>query len=253
MPLTHKKKFGIKFLAQPLFTQQLGVFSTRSITNEIVKSFIDAIPTYFRYIVINLNKYNQLSPLPTNHKINHNFELDLIFSHEKLFHKYSENTQRNIAKAKQGGLSVKSNTCSVNDFINLVKNNVKLKKENLPQEKYNDISKIINFSLQGHFGEIISVYSKENKLLAAVFFIFSHKKAIYLFAASTEEGKKSRAMFLLIDEFIIKYSEKNLILDFEGSNIEGLARFYHGFGATDCEYITIRQNRLPFPLKFLKK
>jgi hypothetical protein len=60
-------------------------------------------------------------------------------------------------------------------------------------------------------------------------------------------------MFLLIDEFIKKYSEKNLILDFEGSNMEGIARFYQGFGATDCEYLSITFNHLPFPLKFFKK
>jgi len=253
MPLTHSKKYGIKFLIQPFFTQQLGVFSVHCTTPEIVTAFINSIPNSFKYILINLNKYNQLSPLPANNKINHNFELDLIFSHDQLIHKYSENTRRNIAKTKENGLTVTSNACSVNDLVNLIKKNVGVKVENLPQNKYDDIRKIISFALQEHFGEIISVYSKENELLASVFFIFSHKKAVYLFAASTEEGKKKRAMFLLIDEFIKKYSEKNLILDFEGSNIEGLARFYQGFGATDCEYITIKKNRLPFPLKYLKK
>jgi len=253
MPLTHSKKYGIPFLIQPFFAQQLGVFSTRSTTPDIVQTFIDAIPNTFKYIFINLNKYNQLSPLPENHKVNHNFELDLIFSHDQLTSKYSENTRRNIAKAKEEGLKITSNTCSVHDLINLIKKNVGVKVENLPQKKYEDIQKIVNLALQERFGEIISVSNKENEILAAVFFVFSHKKAIYLFAASSEEGKKKRAMFLLIDEFIKKYSEKNLILDFEGSNMEGLARFYQGFGATDCEYISIKKNRLPFPLKFFKK
>jgi hypothetical protein len=253
MPLTHSKKYRIPFLIQPYFAQQLGVFSTHGVTPEIVKTFIDAIPNTFKYILINLNKYNQLSLIPANHKVNHNFELDLIFPHEQLIKKYSENTRRNIAKTKESGLIVTSNTCSVNDFVDLLKKNVGVKVENLPQNKYDDIQKIISYTLQGRFGEIISVYNKENELLAAVFFVFSHKKAIYLFAASTEEGKKERAMFLLVDEFIKKYAEKNLILDFEGSNIEGLARFYHGFGATDCEYLSIKINHLPFPLKLFKK
>ena len=253
MPLTHKKKYGFQIILQPYFTQQLGVFSTRASTPDLTKAFLDAIPKSFRYMIINLNKYNQLTTPYQPFRVNHNFELDLIFTHEQQSKKYSENTRRNIAKAKEAGLSVTSNTCSVNDFIQLLKKNVGVKVEDLPQEKYDDIRKIISFAMQGRFGETLLVYSRENELLAAVFFVFSHKKAIYLFAASSEEGKKQRAMFLLVDEFIKKYSEKNLILDFEGSNIEGLARFYQGFGAIDCEYVTIKQNRLPFPFKFFKK
>lgn len=253
MPLTHSSKMGISFLAQPLFAQQLGVFSTKGTNPEIVTDFISAIPKSFRYVEINLNKYNVLASVTKGIRKNHNFELDLIFTHEQLFRKFSENTRRNIGKSINNGLRIIPKICSVNDFVKLIKNNVGVKVESVPAEKYNDIKKIINFALQNNFGEIIATYNQKDELVAAAFFIFSHKKAIYLFAASTEEGKEKRAMFLIIDEFIKKYSEKNLILDFEGSNIEGLARFYKGFGATDCEYLTIKQNRLPFPLKLFKK
>jgi hypothetical protein len=250
MPLTHKKKSGIPVVIQPFFAQQLGVFSIKANSPEMIAAFIDAIPPKFKYILYNLNKYNNYHEI---HRKNHNFELDLIFPHDQLVKKYNENTRRNIGKAKQSKYSIESNKCSVEEFIRLVKNNVGVKVENLPQKEYQKISKIIEIALEGKFGEIISINNQDNHIMAAVFFVFSHKKAIYLFAASTEEGKEKRAMFILIDEFIKKYSEKNLILDFEGSNLEGLARFYQGFGAIDCEYITIKKNRLPFPLKFFKK
>ena len=253
MPLTHQKKYGIQYLIQPFFAQQLGVFSSKPMTPGMVVEFINSIPSKYKYININLNKFNTFSNSEFEIKRNHNFELDLIFSYEQIAQKYSENTKRNISKAKNSGLKVHSNVCSVKDLIYLIKNNVAGKVENLPESKYDNIQKIVSFSLQHSLGEILSVYSAENTLLAAVFFIFSHKKAIYLFAASNEEGKEKRAMFILIDEFIKKYSEKNLTLDFEGSNIEGLARFYKSFGAVDCEYVTIKKNRLPFPLKLLKK
>jgi hypothetical protein len=238
---------------QPLFTQQLGVFSLRSFSSEIVSGFIASIPAKYKYIQINLNKYNFLSDKETEQKKNHNYELDLILPHEQTVKKYSENTRRNISKAIQNNLVARSNICLIDEFIKLIKNNIELKAENLSAEKYKSIEKILTISLQNKIGEIISVHNEKNVLQAAVFFIFSHKKGYYLFAASTEEGKQKRAMFLLVDEFIKKYSEKNLTLDFEGSNIEGLARFYKGFGAIDCQYLTIKQNRLPFPLRLLKK
>lgn len=253
MPLTFSSKLGILYLSQPLFTQQLGIFSTSAITQNIILEFLNNIPSNFKYIEINLNKYNTLKSNKLIYRKNQNFELDLISNYKQIKKRYSENTRRNILKSKKYGIQQISNSCSVNDFVNFIKKNVGEKTVNLPSEKYGVIRKIVSQSLKNGFGEIMCAYNPQNELSSAAFFIFSQKKAIYLFAASTEEGKEKRAMFLIVDEFIKKYSEKNLTLDFEGSNIDGLARFYKGFGAVNCEYLTIKQNKLPFPLKFLKK
>ena len=72
-------------------------------------------------------------------------------------------------------------------------------------------------------------------------------------SASNEQGKRSRAMFALIDHIIDKYSDTGLVLDFEGSNIKGVARFFAGFGAEQHDYYNIHINKLPFPLNVLKK
>ncbi len=253
MPLTYSSKMGILYLSQPFFAQQLGVFSTKTISPIILNDFFKNIPKSFKYIEININKFNILNSNEITFRKNRNYELDLISDYKQIAKKYSENTKRNISKSNKLGLQTLYNGCSVNDFVNLIKKNVGEKVANVPTEKYSVIRKIVSFALRNNFAEILSTYNTQNELIAAAFFIFSHKKVIYLFAASTEEGKEKRAMFLIIDKFIEKYSEKNLILDFEGSNIDGLARFYKGFGATNCEYLTIKQNRLPFPLKFLKK
>ena len=60
-------------------------------------------------------------------------------------------------------------------------------------------------------------------------------------------------MFLLLDSFIKENSQKNITLDFEGSNDENLARFYKGFGSKECVYLQLRRNRLPFLINWLKK
>jgi len=52
----------------------------------------------------------------------------------------------------------------------------------------------------------------------------------------------------LIDNFIRQNSGKPLILDFEGSNNEGLARFYGSFGSNRIEYQRYVRNFLPGPL-----
>ena len=42
------------------------------------------------------------------------------------------------------------------------------------------------------------------------------------------------------------------IIDFEGSSIPGLKRFYSGFGAKDEPFHMHVENQLPFPINLLK-
>ena len=102
-------------------------------------------------------------------------------------------------------------------------------------------------------GEIYGVYNQENNLCAAVYFCRWKNRVIYLNAASGEEGKKLRAMYFLVDNFIKSNSEHDLKLDFEGSMIPGVARFYSGFGATPETYFQLKFNRLPLPFRWLKQ
>ena len=46
-------------------------------------------------------------------------------------------------------------------------------------------------------------------------------------------------MTIIIDHYIKMNVQKKKILDFEGSNIPGLKRFYQGFGAVEKNYIHI--------------
>jgi len=253
MPITFSSKLGINYMLQPLFSQQLGVFSSKIISKKNILEFINAIPTKYKYVNINFNKYNKLDSEELKIKKNNNYELDLIPSYNNMQNKFSLNTVRNINKSKKSELTMVLNSCSVSTFVKFIKENAGEKVNNLTIQNFDIIKKIVSTALLKKCGTIFCVYNKLNELVSAAFFVFSHNKAIYLFASSTKEGKNLRAMFFLINEFIIKYSEKNLILYFEGSNIDGLSRFYKGFGAINCEYVNFKYNRLPFPLKFLKK
>lgn len=253
MPLTHKKKFGIAYLIQPNFTQQLGIFSGSNISNDTYKAFLNTVSEKYRYVNINLNKFNRIETDDFNLKKNTNYELELIYNYTLLSGKYSLNTKRNLEKAKKYGQKVVYGKCSVNEFVIFLKNNIGFKVQTLNEEKYNIIKKILGFCLHHDTGEIVSVYSSNNTMLSTAFLVNSNNRVVYLFAASSPEGKEKRSMFLLIDDFIRKKSGRNLILDFEGSNIESLARFYGSFGAVKSEYLTIKKNNLPLPFRYFKK
>ena len=57
----------------------------------------------------------------------------------------------------------------------------------------------------------------------------------------------------LINAFIKDYAGTDLLLDFEGSDVNSLAFFYSSFGATVEMYVGLKQNNLPALLRLLKK
>jgi hypothetical protein len=57
----------------------------------------------------------------------------------------------------------------------------------------------------------------------------------------------------LFHQIISEFAGTPLILDFEGSDLPGVARFYQKFGAQNQPYFFFKSNRLPTGIKWLKK
>ena len=250
MPLTWNKKMGITYLYQPFLSAQLGVFG-KKVSEKTISDFIESIPSSFRYIDITLNKSN-LSGMPTGFSIHRsNYVLDLNFIYEYLYQNYKENIQRNIKKAFQQGCTVQKDI-NVEIIIELavlqMKSHGHESKENIERFRklYTDLHKRKMTATYG----IVSV---DNKLLASCVFFFSHNRAYYILVGNHPDGKSSGASHALIDAFIKDNAGKNMVLDFEGSDIPTLAYFYSSFGAEHEIYPAVKINRLPFYLKWLKK
>lgn len=250
MPLTHNQKYSVNYLAQPFFTQQLGIFSYNKIDEALIHSFIKGIPKKYKFIEINLNKYNRIEELEGfSIKNNKTYELDLIENYENIFRKYKKNNIRNIRKAIHNKISILKGLMP-NDIFDLVKTSGKI--PGVKEQHLNMLRQLIAAAIRYKSGYLYGAYNEHNTLCAVGFFVYSNHKACFILSVSSDEGKEHGAMFLLIDEFIKDFSNRNIILDFEGSNIESIARFYKGFGANPFSYSTIRANKLPFPLKLLK-
>ena len=59
-------------------------------------------------------------------------------------------------------------------------------------------------------------------------------------------------MFRIVDTFIQDHAGSGLILDFEGSNIPSVARFFSGFGAQAEIYQGVSFSRIPATLTKLR-
>jgi hypothetical protein len=247
-PLVYRKKFGIYYIYQPFFTQQLGLYSTTKLNSGELRLFINAIPKKFKRIEVNLNTLNKIEEKDFSLIPQLNHELDLINNYEKIKQAYSENLSRNIKKAEKAGLSV-SKSIKPDDIITLFRENRGKDIGHLKEKDYLRIKRIAYTAMYKGLANIQGVYDEQNQLVAGAFFILSNSKAIFLFSGLSEEGRKAGAMPFLIDQFIRAHAGQHLTLDFDGSNNPDLARFYKSFGSKECKYQRLEINRLPFALK----
>lgn len=252
LPLVNNRKYGISYIYQPFFTQQLGIFSKHPIDKKTINRFLNALPRKFWLTDMQLNIGNTLPIEKFDIRENTTFHLNLADEIATIRANYHSNTRRNIHKAKQNKVSV-IQFSDIRLFIEFTLINLRDKSPEIKSPHYLALSRIIDYALFNDFGEIYIAQDYDNKLLAAAFFLKSNGKCIYLAASSNSEGIEKSAMFLLIDTFIQNNAGQQLILDFEGSNIPGVARFYAGFGAFPQTYLAIHQNRLPSFLRLLKK
>ncbi len=247
MPLTGNKRYGIHYLFQPYFAQQLGVFSTDKLNPEIVHDFLQAIPSHYRYIDINLNSYNKVEG---DYEIiyNSNYLLDLIHDYEDIMQNYSKNTKRNLKKSLLNGLVIMKGL-KPEDIIRLFRENRGKTLKNWGDEQYHRLGRLMYTAIHKGKGVVYGVYDEHNQLCAGAFFVKSNSRLIFLFSGINETGRHVAAMTYLIDDVIEEFTPSHLVLDFEGSNDPGLARFYRGFGAKETHYPRIKINRMRFPVR----
>ena len=248
MPLPVRRKFAINYVYQPLFCQQLGIFPKPPA--HIAALFYKAVYEKFRYADVHLNAQNPSLPGESEVRFlpRQNYLLDLQYNYKSLARNYSTNTKRNITKSVVNNLQFITGI-SVEEYLAFKHENLI---DKLNKKEIDKLKNIISNARYCGIGEIYGVYNAENEICAAVFFCRWQNRVIYMNAATSNSGKKLGAMYFLMDKFIKENAEQNLILDFEGSMIPGVARFYSGFGAIAETYFQIKFNRLPAPISWLK-
>ena len=240
MPITRKKKYGINYLCQPFFVQQLGIFSVESIPQEKLLAFLKAIPNRYRLVEIRLNEQNALPASCKGVEQHCNFLLDLNNNYELLSSQYHENTKRNLKKSLNNGLRLVKDV-PIQKVIDLFRLNRGVSVKHWGDEEYARLERLVQVALTSSNAFVYSIENTENKeIICGALFMKSHQRITFLFSGNNAEGKESHAMTFLIDLVIREYAGQPLTFDFEGSDDEQLSRFYRGFGGEAVSYPGIR-------------
>ncbi|MGM9836910.1 MAG: GNAT family N-acetyltransferase [Paludibacteraceae bacterium] len=93
--------------------------------------------------------------------------------------------------------------------------------------------------------EIISIHNADGEIYAAAFLVWDKRLMYYLIPCYALAHKNTGAGALLVLESIKLARKKQVIFDFEGSMIRGVANHYRQFGSTPVKYYSVEKYYRP--------
>jgi len=248
-PVPGFSRFGIQYIATPVFLQQLGAFSPDKLAAEAISEFLDYMPDFFKLIDICVGQKIDNNGYKVTEKTN--LVLDLSKPYETLFENFSNHCRRNIES------SIKKNPEIVSDItpdeiIDLFLQNKGKDIKGIKARDYQRLRNLMNFCLKNKKGRIIGVRATRKRLIFGIFLVEIRGSKTILLVVNTPQSRERRIGYFVVNELIRNYSSTRTILDFAGSSIPSIASFMESFGCVKVPFYRIYRNKLFWPIRMLK-
>ncbi|MES2690891.1 MAG: hypothetical protein V4658_10845 [Bacteroidota bacterium] len=249
MPVpTVKKIFTIAY--QPFFAQQLGIFSNH-LSEFNTADFINKIPGNYKYINICINENNDSGSGEFKAIERNNYILYLHQSYDEIYKNFTDHCRRNIKRAEKEKLTLREyDPDEVVDFYITHKGP---NTEGVKEKDYMVLKRTLHAAKKNKMLKAYKVVDGSDNVVAAAVFYIQPSRVIYQLGTASEKGREARAMYFLFSSIIKEHCSSQVILDFEGSEIPSIARFFNGFGSLCMPYYRIVINKLPWPFNWFKK
>ena len=253
MPLTWRQKLGIKYLYQPAFVQQGGIFSNSQLSGEVTNSFVAEASKQFSFAEIALNHANIVMDLPPQfiqHQRN-NYILQLE-NYNIVSQNYEHGFRKSLRRIEKFNMRYQSSE-DYSFVIELFKELYGKRLTSFSSSDYKNFKSVC--ALLQKQDKIITriAFDSEQSVLAAMVLLSDGNRLYNLLSCITEIGKKFVANDFLYDKAIEEFSGKDLILDLEGSDVKGIADYYKKLSPVSQPYPFIKYNGLHPIVKLFKK
>jgi len=253
MPLTYKIKWGIRYMYQPAFVAQMGIFGRHAEDKMICKAFIDKVLKHYRFLEIPLNFSNIVPAEFTKYTVSrNNFTLSLNRSYETILKNISGSHAKNIKRAGNFLLNYQIEN-EPGKIIQMFRKLYSDRELVYQSKDYENFEILCNKLAARQQLVVRKVTDSNNEMLAGIILLKDEHRLYNVMSCVTAEGKKTEANYLLFQRLIQEFCEQDLILDFEGSDVKGIASFYQQFGAVNEPYPFLAINRLPGWVKLFKR
>lgn len=248
-PIPCFKKYGIQYIATPIFLQQLGAYSPDKSLLKAINEFLDFMPEFFK--LIDLCVSHNIDNDRYKVTLKANYELDMSKPYDKLWDKFSNHCRRNIEKSGKKKPEI-VNDVTPGELIDLFTLNKGKEIRGIKPGNYQKLNELMNFCLRNNKGRILGVRGSRKKLIYGVFIIEVKGSKTMLFIVNTPESREKRSGYYVVNELIKESAGSKIILDFAGSSIPSVASFMESFGSVNIPFYRIYRNRLPWPVSMLK-
>lgn len=253
LPVTHKKKWGISYLYQPPFTQQCGVFAKKGVLVPY-QQIIKWLQQHYKFWEVSWNYATDSSIFYSPVHINPaaNFILDLKNNYESILLNYNNVLIKNLKRSKHCQHVYKI-TKDFDTCINLYKKHYGHRIPHVTLADYKKFSAICSYAANNKMLVCRQVVNDKGECFAAALLLTDGKRLYNIINVTTEAGRKRQANHFLLDSIIREFSGRDVLFDFEGSDLPGVKAFYENFGAVNQPFFRIKFNDLPWPVKLIKK
>ncbi|HEX6914527.1 MAG TPA: GNAT family N-acetyltransferase, partial [Chitinophagaceae bacterium] len=249
MALSWRRKFGIRYLYQPAFVQQLGWIGNNDIDAAELVSRVYAFSSYGD-LLLNFRNDTLAALLQADRRLN--YILDLEPGYNSIEQLYSSDLRANLRKA--AGLDLEyadggNSGAAIAVFREFYGHR-------MPHVSASDYEKFAGLCrVLSHRDQCLTrkVVNQAGELLAIALFLKDRHRIYNLMNTTTPAGRAAEANHFLLDNVIREFAGTKLIFDFEGSDIPGVQRFYKSFGPVEQPYFIAHYNRLPKLIRLLKR
>jgi hypothetical protein len=248
-PVPGFRRFGIQYVATPIFLQQLGAFSPDKPATNVIIEFLDYMPDFYRLIDLCVAQEIHIDGYKVTEKAN--FELDLSKSYEKIWDNFSPHCKRNIETSGKKKPELVSDI-TPDEIIDLFIRNKEKEIRGIKVRDYQRLNNLMNFCLKNKKGRIIGVRAAKRRLIFGIFLVETHGNKTLLFIVNTRESRTKRIGYFVVNELIRTYSSTRTILDFAGSSVPSIASFMESLGCVNVPFYKIYRNRLFWPVRMMK-
>ncbi|MDR3260754.1 MAG: GNAT family N-acetyltransferase [Tannerella sp.] len=213
---------------QAICKQFIGKLELRRFLQNFPYTFTDWLPFYWA-------GYQQTT--------RYTYLLNDLKNTERLWDNMSQNTRRNIKKAReQYHITVKQGI-SIDDFLYVQKQTFERQRQRNKQSS-DVLRRLIEVCRKRRQGELWGGYDEEGRLHAAAFVVWQKHSAYYLAGGGDPALRHSGVQSLVLWEAIRFVSDQSELFDFEGSMLPGVERFFREFGGIQIPYFTISKGKM---------
>lgn len=248
-PLPGFTRFGIRYLATPVFLQQLGAFSPDKPSPDMVNEFLEFLPSFYRLVDLCVGQKVDHEGFSITEKVN--YEINLSHPYNTLRDHFTTHCKRNIESASKKKPHLAFDV-SPEQLIDLFIRNKGKEIKGIKSRDYQRLNNLMNYCLQNRKGRIIAVKSGRKDIIFGTFIVETKGNMTMLLVVNTPQSRERRIGYYVVNEIIKEHASTRTILDFAGSSIPSIASYMESFGAVRVPFYRIYQNRLFWPAKMLK-